>query len=366
MAEAGGDRFVAEQLHGSGKPPEPVLEIDRLARRLGPGFALGPVDLAIEPKQIVCLVGHSGCGKSTLLRLIAGIEQPDSGTLRLDGRELAGSDVFVEPEKRNIGFVFQDYALFPHLTIEQNVMFGLRKWSREAARARAAMLLEMTALSAMADRYPHMLSGGEQQRAALARALAPQPAVVLMDEPFSNLDRDLRERVRHDTIALLRRTGTTAIIVTHDPEEALSTGDRVVLMKAGRIVQSGTGRDLHDRPVDRYAAEFFSTFNRVPGTYRNGRLHTALGAFPCRLDLAEGGQALAFIRPQAVCPCLAEDAFSGAVRARSFRGEIEQLELEVEGLETPLTMRTTQPLQIRGGRLHSHIDPNTVLAFAAS
>lgn len=356
---------MTEQLDGC-RRPAPILEVDKVARRLGPGFALGPLDLAIDPKQIVCLVGHSGCGKSTLLRLIAGIEQPDSGTLRLDGKELTGPDVFVEPEMRNIGFVFQDYALFPHLTIEQNIMFGLRKWPRGEARARVAMLLEMTALSAMADRYPHMLSGGEQQRAALARALAPQPAVVLMDEPFSNLDRDLRERVRHDTIALLRRTSTTAIIVTHDPEEALSTGDRVVLMKAGRIVQSGTGRDLHDRPIDRYAAEFFSTFNRVPGTYRDGQLHTALGAFPCRLDIAEGSPALAFIRPQAVCPCLAQSPLSGAVRSHSFRGEIEQLELEVEGLDAPLTMRTTQRLEILDGRLRFRIDPETVLAFAAS
>jgi iron(III) transport system ATP-binding protein len=190
--------------------------------------------------------------------------------------------------------------------------------------------------------------------------------VVLMDEPFSNLDRDLRERVRHDTIALLRRTDTTAIIVTHDPEEALSTGDRVVLMKSGRIVQSGTGRELHDTPVDRYAAEFFSTFNRIPGTYRNGRLHTALGVFPCRLDVAEGSEALAFIRPQAVCPCLAESALTGSVQSRSFRGEIEQIELNVEGLEAPLTMRTTQRLRIRDGRLGFSIDPDTVLAFAAS
>lgn len=343
-----------------------MLEIERLVRRLGPGFTLGPIDLSIGARQIVCLVGHSGCGKSTLLRLIAGIERPDSGTVRLDGKALAGPDVFVEPEKRNIGFVFQDYALFPHLTVKQNILFGLRKRPREEARARVAMLLELTALTAMAGRYPHMLSGGEQQRAALARALAPEPSIVLMDEPFSNLDRDLRERVRHETIALLRRTATTAVIVTHDPEEALSTGDRIVLMKSGQIVQNGTGRDLHDRPTDRYAAEFFSTFNRVPGIYRGGALHTALGAFPCRLDLAEGSEALAFIRPQAVCPCMALDGLSGAVRSRSFRGEIEQLELDVEGLTAPLVMRTTQRLNIQDGKLRFRIDPETVLAFTAA
>lgn len=339
----------------------PVLKVERLMRRLGPNFTLGPIDLSIGARQIVCLVGHSGCGKSTLLRLIAGIERPDEGIVSLNGTELAGPDAFVEPERRNIGFVFQDYALFPHLTVQQNIEFGLRGRPRGEAQARAAMLLALTKLTAMADRYPHMLSGGEQQRAALARALAPEPSILLMDEPFSNLDRDLRERVRTDTIALLRATHTTAVIVTHEPEEALSIGDQIVLMRSGRIVQSGAGRDLHDRPADRYAAEFFSTFNRVPGVCRGGELHTALGTFPCPPALADGSQALAFIRPQAVCPSF--DGLTGSVLSRSFRGEIEQFELDVEGLEAPLVMRTTQRLDPQGGTLSFRIDPQAVLVF---
>ncbi|MFC5386172.1 ABC transporter ATP-binding protein [Aquamicrobium segne] len=343
-----------------------MLAVNGLVRRLGPGFTLGPIDLSIEARQIVCLVGHSGCGKSTLLRLIAGIERPGSGTIGLNGKILAGPDRFVEPEKRNIGFVFQDYALFPHMTIEQNILFGLRKRPRKEAQTRVAMLLELTALTAMADRYPHMLSGGEQQRAALARALAPEPSIVLMDEPFSNLDRDLRERLRHDTVALLRQTHTTAVIVTHDAEEALSIGDRIILMKSGQIIQQGSSRDLHDQPVDRYSAEFFSSFNRVPGSYRDGKLHTAIGAFPCQLDLAEGSQALAFIRPQAVCPCLSFDGLSGSVLAHSFRGEIEQFSLGVEGLEKPLVMRTTQRLTPHKGILRFRIDPQTILFFPAA
>jgi len=355
-----------EQVRSVEAANQPMLEIAQLKRRLGPGFVLGPIDLSIAPKEIVCLVGHSGCGKSTLLRLIAGIEQLDSGTLRLQGRELAGAGGFVEPEQRSIGFVFQDYALFPHLTIEQNVMFGLRKWSKAQARDRAKELLGVTALSAMADRYPHMLSGGEQQRVALARALAPEPSIVLMDEPFSNLDRDLRERVRSDTLALLRRTNTTAIIVTHDPEEALSTGDRVVLMKGGRVVQSGTGRELYDSPADPYSTEFFSTFTRVPGVYHKGHVHTVLGAFPCTLNVPEGGQAVAYIRPQAVYPTVAGNALTGVVRSRSFRGEIEQLELIVDGLESPLIMRTTQHLDVVEGKLRFRIEEDSVFTFVAS
>ena len=356
---------MSNQFHDRNERAQPMLALAGLTRRLGPDFKLGPLDLSIEARQIVCLVGHSGCGKSTLLRLIAGIERPDAGTVRLDGNVLAGADIFVEPEKRNIGFVFQDYALFPHMTVAQNILFGLRRRRREEAQARVTMLLELTKLAAMADRYPHMLSGGEQQRAALARALAPEPSLVLMDEPFSNLDRDLRERVRNDTIALLRRTHTTAIIVTHDPEEALSIGDRIILMKSGQIVQNGTSRELHDQPADRYSAEFFSAFNRVPGAYRAGELHTAIGAFPCGLDLDEGSKALAFIRPQAVCPCMSFDGLTGSVLSHSFRGEIEQFELDVEGLETPLVMRTTQRLTPFQGKLRFRIDPQTILFFPA-
>ncbi|WP_413813623.1 ABC transporter ATP-binding protein [Mesorhizobium sp. Root157] len=345
-------------------PADPMLQITGAFRRFSDEFALGPIELAIAPEEIICLVGHSGCGKSSLLRLVAGLDRPERGSILLNGVELAGPHTFVEPEERKIGFVFQDYALFPHLTVEDNILFGLRRLPRPEALKRVAGMLDLTGLSALGKRYPHMLSGGEQQRVALARALAPKPAVLLMDEPFSNLDRDLRDRIRQDTIDLLRKTGTTAIIVTHDPEEALSSGDRVVLMNSGLIVQAGTGRDLHDRPVDRYAAEFFCSFNKVPATYRNGSLETAFGSFPCRLDIADGSPAVAFIRPQAITPSHAKDAIAGRIVRRSFRGEIEQIELEIEGADTALVMRTTQANFADGDRIRVAIDPARVLAFA--
>lgn len=344
-------------------PADPMLMIAGASRRFSDEFTLGPLDLAIAPNEIIYLVGHSGCGKSSLLRLIAGLDTVEGGSIRLNGIELAGPTTFVEPEQRQIGFVFQDYALFPHLTVEENILFGLRRLPRPEAQSRVADMLALTGLSILGKRYPHMLSGGEQQRVALARALAPKPAVLLMDEPFSNLDRDLRDRIRQDTTELLRKTGTTAIIVTHDPEEALSGGDRVVLMKNGLIVQSGPGRELHNQPVDRYAAEFFCSFNKVPAIYRNGHLETVLGRFPCRLDLADGSRAVAFIRPQAISPSRGKTAIAGKIVNRSFRGEIEQVELAVDGVDTSLVMRTTQPTD--GDIISVVIDPNRVLAFAA-
>lgn len=240
-----------------------ALELKSVGKKFGDTDVLSDIDLSVESGEIICLVGRSGCGKSTLLRIIAGVETPDKGSVSLNGAVVAGSGAFIEPEKRNIGFVFQDYALFPHLTVEQNVMFGLRSLPKAQARARTAEMIEHVHLKELAKRYPHTLSGGEQQRVALARALAPQPGLLLMDEPFSNLDRGLRDDVREETLGLLRQLGTTAIMVTHDPEEALSAGDRVVLMQRGRIVQSGTGYEIHDHPKTRYAADFSAPSTRL-------------------------------------------------------------------------------------------------------
>ena len=341
----------------------PALRTEGVSRRFGSMAALSGVDLTIARGEIVCLVGHSGCGKSTLLRVIAGIETPDEGRVFLDGREVSGPSAFVEPEARNVGFVFQDYALFPHLTAEENILFGLKRLPRAEAREKAQAIIARVGIGHLAGRYPHMLSGGEQQRVALARALAPQPGIVLMDEPFSNLDQGLRDRVRNDTLSLLKALGTTVIMVTHDPEEALSAGDRVVLMRAGQIVQSGTGYDLHDRPVSAYAAEFFGASNKVPGVYRNGVVESAIGRFPRKLAVGDGGHVTLFVRPQAVSLSLEHGDLPARVVQRRFHGEIEQLQLRIDDLPAPLEVRTMARLPAGTEAVHISVTADQVLVF---
>ncbi|WP_342237041.1 ABC transporter ATP-binding protein [Inquilinus sp. OTU3971] len=343
-----------------------MLTLERICRSFGTVRALDGVSLSIAPGEIVCLVGRSGCGKSSLLRIVAGVDAPDSGRILLDGAEIAGPGGFVEPEDRNIGFMFQDYALFPHLSVEENVAFGLKRLPREAARARAAEVIGRIGIAALAGRYPHTLSGGEQQRVALARALAPKPIILLMDEPFSNLDRGLREQVREETIATLRALGTTAIMVTHDPEEALSAGDRVVLMQKGRIVQVGTGYEIYDHPNSLYAAEFLCSLNRIAGTVRDGRVETPLGTFPAPTTLPEGSAAVACIRPQALSLSRPGAGLPGRIVSISFLGEIEQLSIEVEGFPDMLRLRTTSRIDVRPGEpIAVSVDPGSVLVFAA-
>ncbi|OWJ68638.1 ABC transporter ATP-binding protein [Inquilinus limosus] len=343
-----------------------MLTLERICRSFGTVRALDDVSLSIGHGEIVCLVGRSGCGKSSLLRIIAGVDAPDSGRILLDGAELAGPGGFVEPEDRNIGFMFQDYALFPHLTVEENVAFGLKRLPRDQARARAAEVIDRIGITTLAGRHPHTLSGGEQQRVALARALAPKPVILLMDEPFSNLDRGLREQVREETIATLRGLGTTAIMVTHDPEEALSAGDRVVLMQKGRIVQAGTGYEIYDHPASLYAAEFLCPLNRIAGTVRAGRVETPLGAFPAPPGLPEGVAALACIRPQALSLVRPGEGLPGVIMACSLLGEIEQLTIRAEGIPGPLRLRTTGRIQAKPGETVAvATDPAGVLVFPA-
>ena len=340
-----------------------TLELHNVSRRFGATVALDDVSLTIVSGEIICLVGQSGCGKSTLLRMIAGVDVVDGGRILLNGQEVCGPSRFVEPEDRKIGFVFQDYALFPHLTVEQNILFGLKHRPRQDATARTADVIAHIGIAHLKDRYPHMLSGGEQQRVALARALAPQPDILLMDEPFSNLDRGLREKVRAETLSLLKGLGTTVIMVTHDPEEALSAGDRVVLMKAGRIVQAGSGYDLHDRPVSPYAAEFFCAFNRISGTYRNGHVETAIGRFAHVLDAGDGTPATLFIRPQGISVSPGPGDLSGQLKSRMFLGEVEQLAIRVDGLEQPLQVRTMHRVPSGTTTVGLSISPDSWLVF---
>jgi iron(III) transport system ATP-binding protein len=342
-----------------------TLELHNVSRSFGATVALNDVSLTIASGEIICLVGQSGCGKSTLLRMIAGVDVIDGGRILLNGEEVSGPSRFVEPEDRKIGFVFQDYALFPHLTVEQNILFGLKRRPKQQAAARTEDVIGHIGIAHLKGRYPHMLSGGEQQRVALARALAPQPDILLMDEPFSNLDRGLREKVRDETLSLLRGLGTTVIMVTHDPEEALSAGDRVVLMKAGRIVQAGSGYDLHDRPLSAYAAEFFCAFNRVSGIYRNGHVETAIGRFAHGIDAGDGTSVTLYIRPQGILVSPGPGDLSGHLKSRIFLGEVEQLAIIVDGLDQPLQVRTMHRLPPDTQSVGLTVLPDSWLAFPA-
>ncbi|GAA0609795.1 ABC transporter ATP-binding protein [Paenochrobactrum glaciei] len=344
----------------------PALELSHLHKKFGSTQALSDLSLTIERGEVVCLVGHSGCGKTTLLKIISGVDSPDGGSVCINGTQVAGHSGFVEPENRKVGVVFQDYALFPHLTIEQNIMFGLRKMVRAQARNRARDMLELVNLTHMSDKYPHMLSGGEQQRIALARALAPKPDILLMDEPFSNLDRSLRDQLRHDTISLLRKLGTTVVFVTHDAEEALSTGDKIVLMRSGHIIQTGSPRELYDKPCCRYTADFFCDYNIIHGTIRSGQVDTAIGCFVTDYT-GDECPAVVYLRPCDICPSAAETAsehtISAHIQNRIFRGDMEELTLKVGALAEPLKLRTPMRLPAHAQTAYIEVNRDRALVF---
>lgn len=214
------------------------------------------LSLELAQGEIGCLLGASGCGKTTILRTIAGFEPLQSGSISLAGKLLSSTNWQMAPEKRQVGMMFQDYALFPHLNLEKNIGFGLRSWPKSERQHRVASLLELVGLQAESKRYPHELSGGQQQRVALARALAPSPSLLLLDEPFSNLDVDTRERLAFEVRDILKQAGLTAILVTHNQAEAFALADRIGVMDKGKLVQLGTPRELHEQPVNSFVADF--------------------------------------------------------------------------------------------------------------
>lgn len=339
-----------------------AVKLVNVSRSFATTPAVRDISIDIRKGEVVSLVGHSGCGKSTLLRIISGVETVDSGQVFLDGQEVDGRQ-FVEPEKRGVGFVFQDYALFPHLSVHDNILFGLKRHAPAEASANAEDVIRRIGIEHLLERFPHTLSGGEQQRVALARALAPRPGIVLMDEPFSNLDQGLRGQVRTETLSLLKSLDTTVIMVTHDPQEALSTGDRVVLMRAGEIVQAGSGYDLYDRPTSAYAADFFCLSNKVPGIRKGDMIETAIGSFRLNHEAANDGKTTVHIRPQAISISLDRGDIPARVKQRIFHGETEHILLAVEGVETPLRAIALDRLPEGTDTVRISITAERVLAF---
>ncbi|MDE4174040.1 ABC transporter ATP-binding protein [Phaeobacter sp. PT47_59] len=258
--------------------PVPRLEIRNIRRFFDGRAVVDDVSLTIQAGQVTCLLGPSGCGKSTTLRMIAGVEMQDEGEIYVDGKLICDTIFRVPPERREIGLMFQDFALFPHLSVADNVAFGL-KGAKDQKRARVEELLAKVSLSKYIDDFPHQLSGGEQQRVALARALAPRPRIMLMDEPFSGLDNRLRDGIRDETLTLLREEDTAVLLVTHEPEEAMRMADEIALMRGGRIVQQGAPYNVYTRPVDKAAVAFFSDVNVLNAQVNGALAETPFGQF---------------------------------------------------------------------------------------
>ena len=323
------------------------------------------INLTAEPGEVLCLLGPSGSGKTTLLRIAAGIELQTSGRILVNDAEISGPSVYTPPEKRSIGLVFQDYALFPHLNIMDNVRFGLTAMAAEDAKLEAFTALGRVGLQHKSAAYPHELSGGEQQRVALARALVPRPAVLLMDEPFSGLDSRLKDSVRAETLALLRQSRATAIVVTHDAEEAMRMADRIALLNKGRLVQVGTAHELFERPVSLFAAGFFSELDVFETVAKDGFADTPVGRFDAgfpdgtplhvaiRLGDFEIGEGLGHMAARIV--------------SRRFLGESEMFQLALPGHETPVSARARSasvPAHQRDTRIF--VRPDRALVFERS
>ncbi len=276
--------------------PKPRLRLQAIHHSYEGQFVVDGLTIDLLGGEVTCLLGPSGCGKSTTLRIAAGVERQTDGQVLIDGSIISDAHLHMPPEKRSVGMMFQDFALFPHLNVWRNVAFGLHEHG-ETRRRKALELLERVSLDHMAGKFPHQLSGGEQQRVALVRALAPKPRIMLMDEPFSGLDNRLRDGIRDETLALLKEAGTAVLLVTHEPDEAMRMADQIALMREGRIVQAGAPYNIYNNPVDLAAAGFFSDLNVIPGRVLNGQIETVFGPF-LQPGLAEGARVSVAIRPQ--------------------------------------------------------------------
>ena len=330
------------------------VRLEGISRSFGPTRAVADFTLGVEPGELLAILGPSGSGKTTLLRLIAGFERPDAGEVTVGGRTVASPSAWVPPERRRIGMVFQDYALFPHLTVDRNVGFGVG--GRDRGPTRRA--LELVGLHHKAGRYPHELSGGERQRVALARALAPEPAVVLLDEPFSSLDATLRADLRREVELILRDAGATAILVTHDQEEALSLSDRLGVMREGRLVQLGTPEEVYTRPADRWTAQFVGDVNVLAGAVRDRAVETELGTFDV-VDAPRAGSVHLAVRPEQL-ELRADERGNAEVLEREFRGHDVLYRLRHEGGKVVLVQRPSLELHDVGARVFVRPAPSAV------
>lgn len=322
-----------------------ALTLSGIHHAYGDVVAVQALDITVKPGEVVCLLGPSGCGKTTALRIAAGLETPQLGTVHLNGKEVVGENVFLAPEERSVGLVFQDYALFPHLTIGENVAFGIKNLPAEEQRNIIFEMLDEVGMASYIQSYPHMLSGGQQQRVALARALARNPKIILMDEPFSGLDARLRDKVRDRTLHVLKRLGSAALMVTHDAEEAMFMADRIAVMLDGALVQIGTPDELFFTPKTAFVAEFFGEVNHIIATVKSNRAITPLGPIDAS-GYSEGDEVEVIIRPEALTLEICDQSATGPgyakVLASRLLGRTSLIHLctcETTGRETHLHAR---------------------------
>ncbi len=341
------------------------MQLKNVSYAVGGKHILDNVSLEVKSGETLCLLGPSGCGKTTLLHLVSGLLRQSQGVISLDDRVLADQNRFTPPENRGIGLVFQDFALFPHLTIRQNVAFGLTALNKREAARQADVMLERVGLLERSHQYPDVLSGGEQQRVALARALAPRPGIILMDEPFSGLDSRLRDAVRQQCLDLLRETRSTAIIVTHDAEEALRVGDRIALLNQGRLVQSGSGRDLYQNPVNMFAAAFFSEINAIPVEVEKDSVKSVFGVISRSFEGQVDTVAALRNHDLQISPYREKgQGVSGKILARRFVGTSELLLIQVEGLDRPVQAKVSNDLTGVGNDLvRVSVSPEDIMLF---
>ncbi|MEU9337064.1 ABC transporter ATP-binding protein [Streptomyces sp. NPDC048290] len=309
------------------------------------------LDLTVPGGCLAAVLGPSGCGKTTMLRVVAGFLRPDSGTVDIRSRTMTGPGLHVPPEKRPVGVVPQEGALFPHLSVARNIAFGLPRTARTARDRRVAELLELVGLDGYGDRMPHELSGGQQQRVALARALAPSPALVLLDEPFNALDSALRAGIRDDVRAALAAAGATGILVTHDQDEALSSADLVAVMRDGQVVQCGTPQEVYRRPADLWTASFVGDAVQLPGTAHGTTATTALGPVPLHTPVTPG-TGVAVLRPEQITltpDTDTPDGITATVRSVAFHGHHSMVGIAVPGLDTTVPARVLGPAMAAPG-----------------
>ncbi|MEM7125938.1 MAG: ABC transporter ATP-binding protein [Chloroflexota bacterium] len=339
-----------------------LIRLRNVNKSYGQTGAVFDLDLNIPKSAITVLLGHSGCGKTTTLRLVAGLEKPDSGDIWIGGQQVSGRHVWVSATQRQIGMVFQDYALFPHLTVAQNIEFGIPNLTPADRNKRIAELLDLVGLMNIEDRYPHQLSGGQQQRVALARALAPSPDVILLDEPFSNLDASLRQSMREEMRNILHEAEVTTVFVTHDQEEALRLADELVIMDEGRVLQIGAPEDVYRYPASLQVAQFLAKVNVLPGKAKQGIVDTSLGSLPLH-DPVLAGAVDVVLFPESIS-LIPDPQGTASVEQVSYFGFHQLAILRLNSGET-LQARTWSHINIDVGERVRAVVDTPVVAFAS-